>query len=143
MKGPPGRNNAPITVDVRVHHVDCEELAIFVNCGAQQLGDAAIQTQGKSREVSGAAVVETLLADSDPFNVTQAVEDGEGLAVLEHARAIVRQRRCGQDVELILYLDDVFQCYATSSCAMQHPRAASLAPHLRQSQVCRMKSRDR
>src|SRR5579864_2197215 len=117
MKGPPGHDDAPIAVDVRVHHVDCEELAIFVNCGAQQLGDAAIQTQGKSREISGAAVIETLLADSDALNVTQAVEYGEGLAVLEHTRAIIRQRRCGQDVELILYLDDVFQCYATSSCS--------------------------
>src|SRR5215470_3446511 len=114
MERPPGNNDPPVTVHVRVHHVDGEQGPIFVDRGSQKLGYAAIESQRKAGEISCSAMVDTLLTEADAFDVAQAVEDGECLAILQHAGAVICQRGRGQDVVLILYLDDIFQRYGTS-----------------------------
>src|SRR5690349_17671328 len=114
MQRSPGHHDAPVAVDIQVHHVDCEQGAIFMDCGVQKLRDTAIQTQSQSRQISRAAMIKTLLSDTDTFNVSQPVEDNKGFAVLQHTRAVICQRRRGQHVILILYLDNLFQPYATS-----------------------------
>jgi hypothetical protein len=61
----------------------------------------------QAREETGSLVVKALLSQPEGDDVTVTVEDGERLAMLEDSRPVVRPRR-GQDVELVLNLDDVF-----------------------------------
>jgi len=46
-------------------------------------------------------VVESVLAESEGMDVAVAVEDREGVAVLQHPRAVVDPARRGEDVEAV------------------------------------------
>jgi hypothetical protein len=59
--------------------------------------------------MAGSSVVKTLLSEADRLKVAQTVHDRKSFAVLQHTRTVIRQRRSGEDIKLILNLDDIFQ----------------------------------
>src|SRR5688572_24986967 len=66
------------------------------------------EPDGEAGEEPRVLVVESELTFPPLLEVSKAIEDREGVATLEDVRAIVNARRCRQDVELVLYLDDFF-----------------------------------
>src|SRR3990170_4823496 len=65
---------------------------------SEQQRTLVTEAQPQAGEESSSAVVEALLAHADRFDVAPSVEDGERLAVLQDAVALVRRRAGGKDV---------------------------------------------
>src|SRR5205814_562606 len=64
--------------------------------------------KAQAREMPRPLVIQPLLARAEHPDVPAQIEDREGIAVLQDGRALTGPRGGGQDVELILNLDDVF-----------------------------------
>src|SRR5262249_43314149 len=66
--------------------------------GAEEERPAAFEFEDESGEVARALVVEALLAQAAGADFAVVVEDGEGVAVLEHAGVFVADAGRGEDV---------------------------------------------
>src|SRR5262249_34509870 len=79
------------------------------------------------RQVAGAFVVQPLFATAERRDVAVQVEDGKRVALLQHGAPLARQRGGGEDVVLVLNLNDIFHFKWGSA---PHPRSALLAAPL-------------
>jgi hypothetical protein len=86
--------------DLGVGEIDGEHRIIVLHRGAQQQRPPAVEQQLQARQVARVRVVEAVGAGLAAHDVAVAVEHREGVAVLEHARAALEQRRRGGDGEL-------------------------------------------
>ena len=66
-------------------------------------------------------VIQPLFTVPEHAEVAVQVEQSEGVAVLEHGRALARARGGRQDVELILNLDYVFHDASVSGAIAHSP----------------------
>ena len=78
----------------------------FLHRRAEQQRAPPAEPQLEPRQEARAVVVHALLAETDRLHVAEAIEHREGLAVLEHARAVVGARRRRLDVEAARGADD-------------------------------------
>jgi hypothetical protein len=68
-----------------------------------------IELQREVRELTAFGVEQSELRRTEGFDVPIPVENGEGITVLEHTCAVVRQRGRGSHVVFICDLDNVSQ----------------------------------
>src|SRR6185437_6811273 len=110
--------------NVGIHQIDGEDGVVLLDRRAQQQRSLSGEAQNELREESRVVMVKPERPAAEFLDVTEAVEDRERIALLQHAGAIVHAARRGQDVELVVDLDDVFghglPRYATRrvGCAM-------------------------
>ena len=86
--------------DLGVGQVADQDGVVVADRGAQQRRALAVDGEIKVREVAGVAVVDALGAARAGEGVAVVVEDREGVAVLQRARAALLQRRRERDEEL-------------------------------------------
>ena len=93
--------------DVGVRQVDREQRVVLADVELSSSGRSCRQAQQQAGQEARPLVVEPLLAEADRLDVAVAVEDGERVAVLEHAVAARRPaRRSAEDVVAILDFQD-------------------------------------
>jgi hypothetical protein len=93
--------------DVRVREVDREQCVVVADRGAQQQRPGVAEAQLEPREKPGPLVINALFPEADGAAVAVAVEDGERLAVLEDAHAVLGGGGGRQNVVLVFDLDNV------------------------------------
>src|SRR5262249_41237479 len=92
-----------------IREVDGEHGVVLVHRRAQKEGAVASESEPGARQIARALVIETQLTEPHRSHLAEAVEHGEGLALLEHPRAVVDARRAGENVELLLEADDILE----------------------------------
>src|SRR5260370_26804532 len=110
--------------DIEVADIDGKHHVVLADGGTEQHRASSIEIEDQPREKAGVAVIEALLAQTDGLDIPITVENGEGLAVLEDAGAVVRQRGFSEDVILILDFDDIHRFLQGKSYATEE-RAGS------------------
>ncbi len=100
---------------VRIGEIRAEQLVVFLDARAEQQRPHAVQPQPESGHVTGAFVIQALLAGAKDADVAVQVEHRERVAVLKDCRALANARRSGQDVELVLDLNHVFHATSPST----------------------------
>ena len=93
--------------DVRVRQIGAEQLVVLLDACAQQQRAMAVQPHSKSREVPRVLVIEPLLARPERADVARVVEHGKRVVMLEDRGPLRRLGGGGEDIELVLDLDDV------------------------------------
>ena len=106
---------------IRVREIGAKQLVVVLDPRAQQQRPPIVQPQAESREVPGPFVIQPLLAGAERADVAGQIEEREGVAVLQDRAAIAGARRRGEDVELILNLDQIFHHTPTPASACVSP----------------------
>jgi hypothetical protein len=98
VQGAQRHAHAAVAKEVRVGQGHGEQVVLVADRRGQEEGAGPFQFQHQAGQVAGALVVESFLAQAAGLDVAVVVEDGEGVAVLEDARAVVRRAGGGEDV---------------------------------------------
>jgi hypothetical protein len=101
-----------VGVAVNIGQVHRQERVVFADVGAQQQRLVLVDVHGELRQMPALGMKKTELGRSDEFDVTEAVEHGKRVAVLQNARAVVRQRGGRSNVVFVLQPNDIRQCEA-------------------------------
>ncbi len=96
-----GQDEAVAGVEIGIGHVGAEQHVVVADRRAEQQRPLAVDAHLELRQIAGIAVIESGSQPLDLGNVAVGVEDREGVAVLERARAFLERRARGRDVELI------------------------------------------
>ena len=92
---------------VGIGEIRDEERVVRLDRRAQQQGPRALDAQLDLRQEARSVVEQAVRAQTERAHVAKTIEDGEGVAVLEDARTVGIHGRTGENVELVVYLDDV------------------------------------
>src|SRR6202030_2265746 len=79
-----------VEAGIYVGEIDGQESVVIADGGTQKERLFLIEAQGEARQVAGFRVEEAEARSPDRFDVSVTIEYGEGVAVLEHARSVVR-----------------------------------------------------
>ncbi len=90
MHGASRELGVAVQAGVHIGQVHGQESVVFSNGGAEEKGLLLIEAQREAREVAGFGVKEAETGGTQRLDVAVAVENGEGVAVLEHTGAVVR-----------------------------------------------------
>src|SRR5579859_603265 len=74
-------------------------IVVLLDRRAEKERPILVQQEQQAREITGAVVVQALLAQAAGLDVAVVVEDGEGVTVLQDARLLISYRGRGLDIE--------------------------------------------
>src|SRR5688572_21487931 len=92
------RQLAAVQFDVGIGEVDGESRLVLVDYRAQEERPLAVQPELQMRQVAGVAIEKPLRGVLDRADVAVAVENGEGIAMLQIAERPLDQRRLRLDL---------------------------------------------
>jgi hypothetical protein len=94
--------------NIRIRQVGAEQFVVVLDPRAQQQRPLPIHAQLESGQVSGALVIQPLLARHERADIADGVEEGKGVVVLQNRRALRGSGSGRQYVELVVDLNHVF-----------------------------------
>src|SRR5262249_411995 len=80
--------SAQVGVDIGETHG--KKGVVLANCGAQEQRLLMVQAESKARKVARLGVKQAEVGGAEMLDVAVAIEDGEGVAVLEYTSTIIR-----------------------------------------------------
>src|SRR5437764_13055409 len=101
--------NLPVRGEDGIRQINGERAIVVFDSGTEQPGLLALQAKRPLRQIARPFVVDALDTLAKGLDIAPAVKNGKSLAVLEHAYAVIRQRRGREDVVAVLYSEDVIQ----------------------------------
>ena len=107
-----GQRDFTLDEKVAIRHVRAELQIVRARTRAEEQWTVCVQPQLERRQETRAVVIQALLAEAGADDVADRVEDGEGIAVLEHGGCTKGPCRGRQDVILVFDFDDVRHAFS-------------------------------
>ena len=92
------QSHLPIAQQVRIGERHRQLVVLIPNGRTEEERPAPFEIQDQAGEIARALVIQPFLPQSTRLDIAVVVEDRKGVAVLEHAGALVGQARGSQDV---------------------------------------------
>jgi hypothetical protein len=80
----------PFTLlEIRVRQIDREHDVVGINAGTEQQRLVTAQPKLEPRQITCAAVIQTVFLNAQGADIAKSIEDAKGIAVFENTRSIV------------------------------------------------------